>query len=198
MGLYGKVFGVFLLVATLYLIIGSSVYSFLARGLVGLKLFWQHVPPVILTSLATASSMATLPTTLRACERIGVSKRIRSVVASVGATVHMDGSCLSAALKVYVLTQIYGLDISGFEAIAYAVFLCLMHSVVMSGIPGGGYIGEAVIVSAYALPPEAIAIVAVIGTIVDIPATIVNTCGDVSASMLLDPKENDTPTDLLE
>ena len=57
--------------------------------------------------------------------------------------------------------------------------------VVMSGVPGGGLIGEMLIVTMYGFPPEAFPIIATIGYLVDPPATMINASGDTLASMLV-------------
>ena len=56
----------------------------------------------------------------------------------------------------------------------------------MSGIPGGGLIGEMLIVSLYGFPLSAFPIIATIGWIVDAPATCLNVVGDISSSMLIE------------
>ena len=55
----------------------------------------------------------------------------------------------------------------------------------MSGIPGGGFIGETLIVALYGFGPEALPVIALLGTLVDPPATMVNASGDTVASMLV-------------
>ena len=55
----------------------------------------------------------------------------------------------------------------------------------MSGVPGGGLIGEMLICSLYGFPPEAFPIIAAIGFLVDPPATMVNAAGDSVASMMV-------------
>jgi len=55
----------------------------------------------------------------------------------------------------------------------------------MSGIPGGGFLGEALIVSLYGFGPEALPIISMIGTLVDSPATMINSTGDTVAAMIV-------------
>ena len=43
----------------------------------------------------------------------------------------------------------------------------------MSGVPGGGLIGEMLIVTMYGFPAEAFPIIATIGYLVDPPATMI-------------------------
>ncbi|MDD4547883.1 MAG: cation:dicarboxylase symporter family transporter, partial [Bacilli bacterium] len=66
-----------------------------------------------------------------------------------------------------------------------AILISVLSGVVMSGIPGGGLIGEMLVVSLYGFPPEAFAIIATIGILIDAPATCLNVVDDVSASMLV-------------
>ncbi len=55
----------------------------------------------------------------------------------------------------------------------------------MSGVPGGGLIGEMLIVNLYGFPMEAFPIIATIGYLVDPPATMLNSTGDTVASMMV-------------
>ncbi len=59
--------------------------------------------------------------------------------------------------------------------------LAIAGGVVMSGVPGGGLIGEMLIVTMYGFPPEAFPIIATIGYLVDPPATMINASGDTMA-----------------
>ena len=97
----------------------------------------------------------------------------------------MDGSCLSAILKIAVLFSVFGMPFEGAGTIAIAVGIALLSGTVMSGIPGGGFLGELLIVSMYGFPPEALPVAAMIGTLVDPPATMVNAVGDNVAAMMV-------------
>ena len=81
---------------------------------------------------------------------------VREIVLPLGATIHMDGSCLAAIMKIAVLFSLYGYDFSGPTVLAGAVGVALLCGLVMSGIPGGGFLGEALIVSIYGFGPEAL------------------------------------------
>ena len=56
----------------------------------------------------------------------------------------------------------------------------------MSGIPGGGLIGELLIVSLYDFPLTAFPIIATIGWLVDSPATALNAVGDIPTTLMID------------
>lgn len=56
-----------------------------------------------ITAFGTQSSNATLPTSMIACEEIGVPEDIYGIVLPMGATMHMDGSVLSSIVKIAFL-----------------------------------------------------------------------------------------------
>jgi len=183
-GTYARVVGLYYPVAIIYFVFGFSFYAFIAAGRKGIKLFWINIPPAALTAWGTGSSLAALPANLQAAERIGVPEDIREIVLPIGATIHMDGSCLAAIMKIAVLFSLFGRDFSGLDTLAGAVGVALLCGVVMSGIPGGGFLGEALIVSLYGFGPEALPIIAMLGTLVDPPATMINSSGDTVAAMI--------------
>ena len=55
----------------------------------------------------------------------------------------------------------------------------------MGAIPGGGMIGELLIISVYGFSPEVFPIIAVISTIIDAPATLLNSTGNIACAMLI-------------
>lgn len=122
---------------------------------------------------------------LEAAKRIGVPKDIRETVLPLGATIHMDGSCLAAMLKIAFIFGVFNKNFSGLDTYLIAIGICLLSGIVMSGIPGGGFMGELMIVTLYGLPIEALPIISAIGVIVDPPATMINVTGDAVSGMLV-------------
>ena len=185
MGTYARAVALYYPVAILYFAFGFSLYAFAAAGRQGVKRFWIHIPPAALTAWGTGSSLAALAANLEAAERIGVPEDVREIVLPLGATIHMDGSCLAAIMKIAVLFSLFGRDFSGPHTLAASVGVAILCGVVMSGIPGGGFLGEALIVSLYGFGPQALPIIAMLGTIVDPPATMINSSGDTVAAMMV-------------
>ncbi len=182
---YARAMMVYYPIAILYFFIAFSLYAFIASGSSGTHRFWKNIIPPSLISLATGSSMATIPANLQAAENIGTPKDIREVIIPVGATMHMEGSCLAAVLKIAFLFGIFNMPFSGAETILTALGIALLTGVVVSGIPGGGTIGELLIISFYGFPIESLPIIMMIGTLVDAPATMLNAVGDNVSSMLV-------------
>jgi Na+/H+-dicarboxylate symporter len=185
LGAYARAMVLYYPIAILYFFIAFTLYAFIASKGEGVRRFWRNIIPASLTALATGSSMATIPANLEAANKTGVPKDISEVVIPIGATIHMEGSCLAAILKIAFLFGLFQMNFSGLETIATAVGIALLVGVVVSGIPGGGTIGELLIISIYGFPLEAFPIITMIGTLVDAPATMINAIGDNVASMLV-------------
>jgi len=184
-GDYAKAVIIYYPVSVLYFAIGFTLYAFIAGGKKGVTRFWKNILEPAATSLGTGSSIAALPTNLQAAKRIGVPKDIRETVLPLGATIHMDGSCLSAMLKIAFVFGVFNMDFTGIETFLTAIGICLLSGIVMSGIPGGGFIGEMMIITLYGLPIQALPVISAIGVVVDPPATMVNVTGDTVSSMLV-------------
>lgn len=184
-GTYARAVGLYYPVSIMYFIFGFSIYTIIAAGLKGLKLFWTNIPPAALTAFGTGSSLAALPVNLEAASRIGVPEDVREIVLPIGASIHMDGTCLAAVLKIAVLFSIFHRDFTGLDTYVTAIGVSLLCGVVMSGIPGGGFLGETLIVSLYGFSPQALPIISMLGTLVDAPATMINSAGDTAAAMLV-------------
>ena len=185
LGAYARAMIIYYPTAILYFFIAYTLYVFIAARSKGVKRFWRNIIPPALTAFATGSSMATIPLNLEAANKTGVPQDISEFVIPVGATMHMEGSCLAAILKIAFLFGVFQMTFFGWETIATAIGIALLVGVVVSGIPGGGMIGEILIISVYGFPPEAFPIVTMIGTIVDAPATMVNAIGDNVSSILV-------------
>ena len=185
LGAYAKAMAIYYPVCVIYFFVAFYAYSYFAGGKEGTRVFFKNIINPAITSLATQSSIATLPVNLEGTRKMGVPKDIRDIVLPIGATMHMDGTCLSSILKIAFLFGIFGRDFTGIGTFATAMLISILGGVVMSGVPGGGLIGEMLIVNLYGFPPEAFPIIATIGFLVDPPATMVNATGDAVAAMMV-------------
>ena len=184
LGSYARAMAIYYPLCIFYMFTAFPLYAWISGGMEGIRRLKYVISPAI-TAVATQSSIATLPVNLETCEKIGVPKDIREIVLPIGATAHMDGTVLSSILKITFLFGIFQIPFTGVGTYISALFLAIAGGVVMSGVPGGGLIGEMFIVSMYGFPPEAFPIIATIGYLVDPPATMINASGDTIASMLI-------------
>lgn len=185
LGAYGRAMLIYYPLCVLYFVVFFPLYAWFAAGREGVSRMLKFLVTPAITALATQSSIATLPVNLEAAKNIGIPKDIREIVLPIGATMHMDGTVLSSILKISFMFGLFGYDFSGPGTFASAILISVLGGVVMSGIPGGGLIGELLIVSLYGFPMEAFPIIATIGFLVDPPATCINATGDTVASMIV-------------
>lgn len=181
---YLRVFLLYLVLAIINYFIFFSIYAYVAAGRPGLKTFWKNAIAPTVTALATCSSAATIPVNLDATKKIGVPKDIAETVIPLGVNTHKDGSVIGGVMKVVFLFGLFGKDINNLPALLSILAVGFLVGAVMGAIPGGGLIGEMLILSIYGFPPEALPVIAVISTIIDAPATVLNSTGNTVCAML--------------
>ena len=169
-----------------YMFVFFPIYARFGGGKGAAKVMWKHLFKPAAVSFGTCSSVATIPTNLEAAEETGISRDISNIVLPLGATMHMDGSAMSAILKVAFLFGMFGQDFSTGRAIL-AIIVAVFSSVAMSGIPGGGGTGELALCTVFFPEQMAIAypMALALGNLVDPPATMVNAAGDYVASFIV-------------
>lgn len=185
-GDYSRTLIIYYAMCFLYMFISSPIYARFGGGKGAAKVMFKHLFAPAAVSFGTCSSVATIPTNMEAAEDTGVSKDVSEIVLPLGATMHMDGSAMSAIIKVAFLFGIFGLEFGTGRAIL-AIIVAVFSSVAMSGIPGGGGTGELVLCSIFFPDQLAIAypIAIALGNLVDPPATMVNSAGDYVATFIV-------------
>lgn len=185
-GDYGRTILIYYVVAFLYMFISSPFYAYLGGGKGAAKVMFKHLFKPAAVSFGTCSSVASIPTNIEAAQDSGVSKEVSEIVMPLGATMNMDGSGMSAILKVAFLFALFGLDFTGGRAIL-AILVAVFSSVAMSGIPGGGGTGELVLCTIFFPDQLAVAypMAIALGNLIDPPATMVNSAGDYVSSFIV-------------
>ena len=184
-GDYGRSMILYYPLCLVYVVIFFPLYSYIAGGKEGIRRMLKFVPTPAVTAFATQSSMATLPVNLDACDKMGVPKDIREIVLPMGATMHMDGSVLSAIVKIAFLYGVFNQPFTGVGTYAMSIVVAILSAFVLSGAPGGGLVGEMLIVGLFGFPPEAFPLIATLGFLFDPAATCLNSSGDAIASMMV-------------
>ncbi len=185
-GQYAKAIIIYYVVSFAYMFLIFPLYARFGGGKGAVKVMFQHLFRPAAVAFGTCSSVATIPTNMEVCEDTGISKDVADIVLPMGATVNMDGSGMSAIIKVAFLFGMFGMDFASGNAIL-AILVATVSSVAMSGIPGGGGTGELVLCSLF-FPeylPIAFPIAVAIGDFVDPPATMVNAAGDYVAAYIV-------------
>ena len=186
-GDYSRTLIVYYVLCFAYMFVFFPIYARFGGGKGGAKVMWKHLFRPAAVSFGTCSSVATIPTNMEVAEETGISKEVTNIVLPMGATMHMDGSAMSAIIKVAFLFGIFGMDFGTSQAIL-AIVVAVFSSVAMSGIPGGGGTGELVLCTIFFPDQLAIAfpIALALGNLVDPPATMVNAAGDYVASFIVE------------
>ena len=176
---YGRALLLYYPLCFVYIFTAFPLFAWFGGGKGAVKTMFQHITRPAVVSLGTCSSVATIPTNLEEAAQTGISKDVAEMVIPLGATMHMDGSCFSCVLKIAFVLGVFGNELS-FGMLIPIVLVAVLSSVGMSGVPGGGYIGEYIICSIFF--PEniemAFPILVAIGNLVDPPATMINAAGD--------------------
>ena len=181
---YAKSILIYYVVSIVYLLVFYTIYAYIAGKRKGVTKFWDNIIPSLVTSLATQSSLATLPVNMDVSDNMNIPKDVSKVSLSLGSTMHMEGSAMGAILKIMFVFALLGRPFTGIGNILTALVIATLSAVVMAGVPGGGLIGESLIISLYGFPASTFAIISTIGILIDPPATMLNACGDIASTML--------------
>lgn len=186
-GDYGRTLIIYYVLCFAYMFLFFPIYARFGGGKGAVKVMFRKLFKPAAVSFGTCSSVATIPTNMEAADETGISKDVSNIVLPLGATMHMDGSAMSAIIKVAFLFGIFGKDFGTGEAIL-AIIVAVFSSVAMSGIPGGGGTGELVLCTIFFPDQMAIAypIAIALGNLVDPPATMVNAAGDYVVSYIVE------------
>lgn len=175
---------------------GLVVYQF---GVFGLMLrYIARVPPLeffkrvrlpMLTAFSTASSSATLPTTMRTAEdELGVKREISGFVLPLGATLHMNGTAFYEAITIMFLAQSFGITLTpGTQALV--VIFTALTAVGAAGVPAGAIPLVVVLLEAVGIPGESIALIFGVEPILEMARTSTNVTGDLFASLAISRSE---------
>ena len=184
---YARAMAAYYPLCAIYVVTAFPLFAFIGGGREGVRQMFRHILKPAMVSLGTCSSVATIPTNMEAAKETGISKDVSDMVLPLGATMHMDGSCFSCVLKIAFVFGVFGKDF-GIDMLLPVILVAVLSSVGMSGVPGGGYIGEYIICSIFF--PEQIAmafpILVTIGNLVDPPATMINAAGDYVVCFLVE------------
>uniref|UniRef100_A0A3B3ZKD6 Amino acid transporter n=1 Tax=Periophthalmus magnuspinnatus TaxID=409849 RepID=A0A3B3ZKD6_9GOBI len=167
------------------------------HGLILLPLFYfilTHKNPfkyirgllqAMVIALATSSSSATLPITMKCLlENCRVDRQIARFVLPVGATINMDGTALYEAVAAIFIAQVndYELDFGQLVTISITATAA---SIGAAGIPQAGLVTMVIVLTSVGLPPDDITLIVAIDWILDRFRTMINVLGDALAAGII-------------
>ena len=171
-----------LAVLVMGLLVYPSTVMFLSN--VSVKEFFRAMIRPQVVAFSTASSMATLPLTMEASSKMGVSKEVTGFVVPLGATINMTGNAIYYTLVALFFAQIYGIDLGLAQYVAIAVTASL-GSIGQAGVPGPTLMVVAVLLSA-GIPIEGLPLLYALDRLFDMVRTVLNITGDAACAVVTD------------
>ena len=182
-----RLLSVFAWIPTVYFadVLMLCVYALIILLVVRLNplTFFRKFSPTMLTAFTFASSNATLPSSMESCDRrLGISKRIYSFTLPLGATINMDGGCITQMISALFMAKTFGVPITG-SVILSLVLEIFVLSVGAPGVPGGALVCISILLPQIGVPAEAISLIMGLYSIVDMMQTCVNVTGDATVTL---------------
>jgi DAACS family dicarboxylate/amino acid:cation (Na+ or H+) symporter len=147
--------------------------------------FFGRSHPALVTALATASSNATLPTTLRvAREGLGLPAGVAGFVIPLGASLSRSGTALFEAATAIFLAQALGVEVSLLTQ-GLVVVMATLTAVAAGGVPSGAIPLLATVVGSAGVPTGAIALILGVEPILSMARTVPNVGGALLTTLLL-------------
>lgn len=167
-------------------IIGLGLYPLTVAlfSRVKIKDYFRAMIKPQVVSFSTASSLATLPVNMEACDEMGISKQTSGFVLPLGATINMAGNAIYYALIAIFFAQFYGIDLGMSEYISI-VFVCTLGAIGQAGVPGPTLLAAAVLVAA-GIPLEGLPLFYALDRIFDMIRTTLNITGDAACAAIVD------------
>ncbi|PMG78978.1 sodium:dicarboxylate symporter [Shewanella sp. 10N.286.51.B7] len=184
MGTFARAVGLFLVATVVYLTLGSTFYSWVGGGLIGVKRFWQNMLEPAVTALGTSSSLATLPVNIRAAAKMDLNEQIAEISLPLLVNLNKGGAAMITALKIVFIYSLLGMEFTS-DVFMLTILISVLSAFVIGGVPGGAFLGEIFIVTTLGLPLEVIPILVVLGAITDAASTVINVVHDLTATQII-------------
>lgn len=163
------------------------VYSASVAWLGGMSpvTFFKGVREAMLTAFSTASSNATLPTSLAVAEReLKLPAHVSRFVLTIGSTANQNGTALFEGVTVLFLAQFYGVELTIAQQFT-VVFICILGGIGTAGVPAGSLPVVAMILGMVGVPVEGIGMILGVDRLLDMCRTTLNVTGDLAAAVVV-------------
>lgn len=183
-------------------VLGLAIHLFIVYGL-ALKFvgghspiaFFRGVQEAMLMAFSTASSNATLPTSLRVAEeRLGLPRQESRFVLTVGATANQNGTALFEGVTVIFLAQFFGIELGMAQQVTL-MLVCILFGIGTAGVPSGSAAPVAMICAMVGVPAEGIGLILGVNHFLDMCRTTVNVTGDLCIAVLISGEEGAASTE---
>ncbi|HWW58579.1 MAG TPA: dicarboxylate/amino acid:cation symporter [Sphingopyxis sp.] len=155
--------------------------------------FFRQTQEAFVMAFATASSNATLPTSLRvAHDQLRLPDRVARFVLTIGATANQNGTAMFEGVTVIFLAQFFGIDLT-LQQQFFVMLVCILGGIGTAGVPAGSLPVIALILASVGVPPEGIGLILGVDRFLDMCRTTLNVVGDLVAATVVSAGLKDPP-----
>jgi proton glutamate symport protein len=152
--------------------------------------FVRAVREPALLAFSTASSEAAMPDAITGMLKLGVPRRIVSLVLPLGYSFNLDGSTLHLAVASIFVAQAAGVELTLSQQLTMMLTL-MLTSKGMAGVPRASQVILAGTLSTFNLPLEGVVLIIGIDQLLDMGRTTVNLIGNCLATAAIARWEGD-------
>ncbi|WNO52559.1 dicarboxylate/amino acid:cation symporter [Stakelama saccharophila] len=154
--------------------------------------FFRETQEASVMAFSTASSNATLPTSLRVADtELKLPPRVARFVLTIGATANQNGTAMFEGVTVLFLAQFFGVDLSIVQQFT-VMLICILGGIGTAGVPAGSLPVVALILGMVGVPPAGIGLVLGVDRFLDMCRTTLNVTGDLVLATVVAAGEPET------
>lgn len=146
--------------------------------------FLKKASPLIVTALGTSSSLACVPVNLQCADDLEVPRSVSSFTLPLGSQINKDGNGIMLAITFLFAAQCVNAPLS-IGMLLRVILISLILTTGAGGVPGGGIVSIAIVVEAFGLPLEVVALVSGIFSLIDMAYTMLNCLGDLAGTCIV-------------
>jgi Na+/H+-dicarboxylate symporter len=182
---YGRILLTYIAITVLFFFVIHPLLALLSVGREGMKNYWQALLSPTVTALSTLSSSACMPANLKACKQLDVEDDVAESTIPIGTHLFKFGSGVACTQKVIFVLLLSGQSIGDPTTALVIVGMAILASMVVGAVPTGAGTAELLICSMVGADPKLVGLIMVISTLVDMPATLLNVNGNMTATLLI-------------
>jgi DAACS family dicarboxylate/amino acid:cation (Na+ or H+) symporter len=147
--------------------------------------FFRETREASVMAFSTASSNATLPTSLRVADtELKLPPKIARFVLTIGATANQNGTAMFEGVTVLFLAQFFGVDLSLGDQV-FVMLVCILAGIGTAGVPAGSLPVIALILGGVGVNPAGIGLILGVDRFLDMCRTTLNVVGDLVCAQVI-------------
>jgi DAACS family dicarboxylate/amino acid:cation (Na+ or H+) symporter len=155
--------------------------------------FFRQTREASVMAFSTASSNATLPTSLRVADsELKLPPKIARFVLTIGATANQNGTAMFEGVTVLFLAQFFGVDLTIGDQV-FVMLVCILAGIGTAGVPAGSLPVIALILGGVGVNPAGIGLILGVDRFLDMCRTTLNVVGDLVCAQVISATSAEPP-----